>query len=256
MSIKITKEDLKKDQVQVELQKGFKWTANHFKAVTALVALFIVIGAGLGLAGMFSHKKETQSQEKYYLLERAVSDKQRNFQEAQAQKNAQNGPSGDLAKDYGDLVSQLESFAKEHSKTQGGQMAAITLVNIYKEYKQWDLALALLESLSKDLDPSETMGALLFTQWGNILAEKNDCTTALTHWEKVVSQKAVGFAHGELKVRMGLCYEALKDFDKAEIMYAEVVKSQETNNDFSAAKDAEKYLKLMKAKRNLLGSGS
>ncbi len=57
------------------LRQGFVWTTGHSKLVIGLIAIFVVIGAGASIMGYFSEKKEISQQEKYFLLEKAYSEK-------------------------------------------------------------------------------------------------------------------------------------------------------------------------------------
>ena len=60
------------------------------------------------------------------------------------------------------------------------------------------------------------------------------------------------FAHDEAQLRTGLCYESLNDLTKAEEVYASIGKKDDASTtDFAAAREAQKYLRLLKAKKNL-----
>lgn len=268
MSTKISKDDLKSpDQVTQTLRKGFVWTTGHSKAVISAVAVFIVLGVGYSIASYLSDKKETAQQEKYFLLEKAYTTKKSGFEEAARaeQINAQskdkkNVPafdpakkaSGDLQKDYGTIVADFESFINDAPKTKAAQMAALNVSEIYLTYKKNDEAAAVLAKVEPGLKSGDVLTALVLMQTGNVQADKGDCKAAVEKWQKLADSKNLAFAHDEAKLRMGLCFESMNDLVKAEALYTEIAKKEDMNTtDFAAAKEAQKYLRLLKAKKNL-----
>ncbi|MFP5519980.1 MAG: hypothetical protein ACLGGX_08760 [Bdellovibrionia bacterium] len=258
MTTKITKEDLKQDQIQTELQKGFKWTTKHSNSVIGAVIAFILLGGVYSGWQVWKTAQEEKNQEAYYLLEKNLLEKKRALAEARAQAKDQAPELAPekLDADYGTTVADLKKFVTENPQKIGSRMGAILLVDIFREYKMLEEAKKLVQDLEPHLKKGELTSALLWSQWGNILADTNDCQGALQKWETVIAQKNLSYAHAEIKLRMGLCYENLQQADKAEALYAEVSKLEGEGVDFNATKEAEKYLKLLKAKKNLLSSGS
>lgn len=268
MSKKFTKEELKSpDQMTQTLRQGFVWTTSHSKMVIGAIAAFVVIGVGASLANYFSDKKEVSSQEKYFLLEKSYTDKKRGFEEAaraevmaaQA-KDKKAAPAvdpakkatGDLEKDYGSVVAGFEAFINEAPNTKAAQMAALNLSDIYLSYKKNAEALTALEKVEKGLDKGDVLAGLVWMQMGNVFADRNDCKGAIAKWETITNQKGLAFAHDEAKLRMGLCFETMNDSAKAEALYTEITKKEDTNTaDFAASREAQKYLRLLKAKKNL-----
>lgn len=263
MSTKFSKEELKSpDQVTKTLRQGFVWTTAHSKLVVGTIAAFVVIGVGVSIANYFSEKKEISQQEKYFLLEKTYTEKKRGFEEAaraemtqaaqaqQAKKDKKAAPtfdpskkaSGDIQKDYGPVITGLESFVSDSPNTKAAQMAALNLTDIYLTYKKNDEALATLQKVEKGLDKEGVLSGLVWMQMGNILAEKADCKGAVEKWQVLVNNKNFAFAHDEAKLRMGLCFESMNDLAKAEELYTEVSKT---------SREAQKYLRLLKVKKNL-----
>lgn len=272
MSTKFSKEELKSpDQVTKTLRQGFVWTTAHSKIVIGAIAAFVVIGAGASLASYFTEKKEISQQEKYYLIEKSYNEKKRGFEEAaraelnqanqalQAKKDKKEVPAfdpskkatGDIQKDYGTIVSGFESFISESPKTKAAQMAALNLSDIYLSYKKNDEALGVLQKVEKSLDKDSVLSGLVWMQIGNILADKADCKGAVEQWQNITKNKDLAFAHDEAKLRMGLCFESMNELAKAEELYSEISKKDGNTTDFAAAKEAQKYLRLLKVKKNL-----
>ena len=113
-----------------------------------------------------------------------------------------------------------------------------------------------LKTVEPSLGGSLMLSSLVLSQIGNVYADQNDCKQAVGQWQKIVENKKLTFAHDEARLRMGLCFESLGDVAKAEEFYTEVSKKDEKNANLGASRDAEKYLRLLKMKKNLSGSGS
>lgn len=266
MTTKLTKEDIKSpDQVTQTLRKGFVWTTNHSQMVLGALGVFVVAGVIWSVMSYFNEQKEMSQQEKYFALEKSYTEIKRGFDEsarnelmaAQAKDKTAKPPvgkkaSGDLQADYGSVVSGFESFIADAPKTKAAQMAALNVSDIYLNYKKNEEALSALQKVESGLSKSDALSALVWMQMGNALANKNDCQGAVEKWQNIVAAKGLSFAHDEAKLRMGFCYESMNDLAKAEEIYTEVSKkdtSAEANID--ATREAQKYLRLLKAKKNL-----
>jgi predicted negative regulator of RcsB-dependent stress response len=258
------------DQFQRSMIEGFQWTTSHSKIVIGLVVAFVVLAGGFSLAQYQQMKTETQVQEKYFVLEKQYMEKKSGFDQADQAKLKKDTPTdkankkaptpvaatGDLQKDYGDIPASFESLVKEFPKSRGAQMSALNLSEIYLQYKKPEEALRALNAVSGNLGSSEMLSALVLSQLGSVYADQNNCKDAVQQWEKIVNNKSLRFAHDEAKIRMGICYESLNDLTKAEQLYTEVSKKDDANGDFGASRDAEKYLRLLKMKKNMTGTGS
>lgn len=268
--IEITKEDLKKpDQFTVVMNKALDWAVSNSKIVLGGVASVIIFGLAIVLINYLDSQKEHTQQEKYFLLEKKYTDIKRNFEEAdrmaaaakmtdkKADKNtppAEVKPTatGDLSKDYGTLATEFESFIENAHGTKAAQMAALHLSNLYQSYNKVDEAGAVLNKIEHDLKKGDVLTALILLEKGNVLVNQDKCAEALTAWEKIVKDKDLSYVHDEAKLRSGLCYEKMNDLAKAESIYTELSKKENSNNvDLVAVKEAQKYLRLLKTKQTL-----
>lgn len=266
MSNKNDKVDLKSpDQVTQTLRKGFVWTTKHSNIVFSIVGVLVLVGGAWAVMSMFSHKKELAQQEKYYLLERALTEKKRGFEEAkraeevalqaknskQAQEAAGKKATGELDKDYGAIVTDLNSFIEQEPKSMAAQMAALNLSDLYQDYKKDEEALAVLQKVEPGLSKKEVLTGLVWLKKGNLLANQNQCEQAIQAWSQITENKVLNFAHSEAKLRMGVCYETLQNSEKAQALYQEIVSTDENESNYAVLLEAKKYLKLIKAKQNL-----
>ncbi len=271
MSKKFSKDDLRKpDQFQAELIKGFQWTTAHSKMVLGVIGVFVVGAAIYGITSYTRLEAENVSQEKYYVVERQYTEKKTGFDQAQQQKekpkDAKAKPpatpetpavaaSGDMQKDYGPVIEGFEAVIKDNAKSRGAGMAALNLSEIYLKYQKPQEALRVLQAVEPGLGNSEMLSALVLNQLGNVYANQNDCAHAVEQWKKITDNRKLTFAQPEAKLRMGLCYETLNETAKAEQLYTEASKKEESQ-ETSASRDAEKYLRLLKLKKNNSGSGT
>lgn len=253
--VKLTKEQIKNpDKFQQNLAQGFQWTTKHSKLVLAGVAIFVLIGAGVSAKSYLDHNREAEIQSQYFLVEKAFMDKKSEFEAAarpqppvakgQAAPPAPTKATGDLAKDYGTVPQDFMSVIDKAPKSKAAQMAALNLSDLQVEYKQIDDAKATLGKVTAD--GKDLLSAMVLVQLGTLQADQNDCQTAVSTWQKVLSSKAVTSLHSAVKLKSGLCFEALNDKAQAEKLYAEV---RDTEKDSASAKTAEKYLRLLQAKQ-------
>ncbi|HEY8270891.1 MAG TPA: tetratricopeptide repeat protein [Pseudobdellovibrionaceae bacterium] len=268
MSTKLSKDDVKNpDQVLKTLTQGFQWTTNHSRAVVLGVLAFVVIGGGMAIFSGLAERKETQAQEAYFKFEKNYLDKKRDFEEAD--RNATRPPAkdpkekpvakskatGDLEKDYGPEVAGFKQVMETHPSSKAAQMAALNLSEIYLGYKKLDEASQSLEKVAAQAGSNNLISSIVLTQYGNVLAEKNDCKTAIDQWQKVLSRSEVSFLHDTLRLKSAFCYEKMNDFAKAEELYKKVSQnSQDPKNpqagEVGLGKDSEKYLRLLQLKKN------
>lgn len=269
--IKLSKADLKNpDQVTKTLRKGFVWSTDHSKIVVTLVVLFILLGVGVSISQYLTETKETKLQVKYYPLEKQFGEKRRGFEEAaQAEVNLNQAKTsknkdlktpafdpakkatGDLQRDFGTVIAGFEALINESPKSTAAQMSALNLSAIYLNYRKNEEALTVLQKVEPGLNHKEYISGLVYLQLGKVLANKNDCNSALSVFQKVLDSKSFQFLHGEAKLQMGLCYESLNDWAKAEELFKDVAKkgTSASGENMAMAQDAEKFLRLLKAQK-------
>lgn len=266
MSTKLSKDDVKNpDQVLKTLNQGFQWSQNHSRAVIVTLIVFIVVGVGWSLMSNMSERKESQAQEAYFGFEKSYLDKKRGFDEAE--RSALRPPigkekeapkvkaTGDMDKDYGPEVAGFKAVIEKHPASKAAQMAALNLSEIYVNYKKMDEASQVLEKVANKSSGKDLISAIVLTQYGNVLSDKDNCKAAVDQWQKVLGRSEAAFLHDTLRMKAAFCYEKMNDLAKAEELYKKVSQnSQDPKNpeagETGLGKDAEKYLRLLKLKKN------
>lgn len=265
MSKKLSKDDVKMDVVTQELQKGFVWATHHTQMVLIASATFLILGAGYSAYSYFDSKKEEQNQESYYLVERQYLDLKSKFEAAENPKKPEPAAakdtkgkakpaqpetpaaakaSGNLDKDYGSVVKEFLSVIEKAPTSKAAMMAGLNLADLYSDYNQSEAALKALEKLKTRQD---LLSALVLNRRADLKADLNDCKGALPLWDDVLKNKKASFLAGEVKLKKGLCYEALNDIAQAKSMYTQ---AKEGADKSTVAKTAEKYLRLLETKSN------
>lgn len=263
MSKKLDKADIKQpDVVTTQLKQGFEWTRTHSKAVVMAVGAFLLIGGGVSIYTTYSDMREAKIQEEFYAVEKVYLDKKLKFEEAEANEKAAakdpkktteaaaaaaNKATGDITKDYPESVKGFEELMAKYPNSQAAKMSALNLSEIQLKYNQTENAIATLNKIVGTLGNSDVLSALVQSQLGNTLSDNKDCKAAVTHWEKVISNSKAQFLYDEVKLRMGICFESLSEFKKAEDFYNQVSTSKP---DSVLGKTAEKYKRLLKSKQS------
>lgn len=254
MTKQLDKKDVRNaDKLTQELQKGFTWTTEHSKLVIGLIVAILVLTGGYTGYSLWTDHKEASIQEDYFKIEKAYLEKKQAFEQPAPAVNpkapAVPAPvvakaSGNIDTDYGTTVTAFRSVIDKNPKTKAAKMAALNLSEIYSNYGKTDEA---IEVLNKVNSGSDMLSALVLTQVGTLHADKQDCKSALSSWDKALSNKRAGFLSSSLFLKQGLCHESLGDVAQAEAAYT---KAKETSSAGATAKSAEKYLRLLKVKQN------
>lgn len=256
---KITKQELKSpDKLQQELRKGFQWTTQHSKLVGVILLVFLVLGAGISAKSYFDEKSENEIQAKYYQVEKKFLDKKTAFAQAKAASQAPKDPkaktpppptegkaSGDFTQDYGPLADEMTKIIAEKPSSKAAKMAALLLTDVQIEYQKASEAAETLKKV--DADSKDLLSGLVQNQLGTVQANLNDCNSAISTWQKVLTNARAKSLHSGIKLKLGLCYETMKDLTKAEQLYTE---AKNDEKESAVARTADKYLRLLQTAKN------
>ena len=150
--------------------------------------------------------------------------------------------SGDLEKDYGAVISDLETVARKRAGTTAAAEASILLADTYLNYKKPERAVEFAQLASEKLGSRNTLSALARVLWGTALADQGDCQKAVGIWQDVLDRKELAYLHGDVSLRAGLCFEKLNQNDKASEMYR---KASLEGGKGSTSQTAKTYLRAL-----------
>lgn len=239
---------------------GLNWLGERIGWLLGAGLVLVLALAVYGVWGYVRETREMEWQEKYFSIEKRLTDKQRGFDEAaqSAQIAAANpkapaakGPqrTGDLTKDYGTLPQELRSFVESAGHTRAGEMAALNAADLQLRYKNVDEAQNLLSLVNKNDRVSDLLGSLVVNMKATVAADKGDCPRAVGLWEKIAGNSKTKFLHDEAKLRMGLCLETMGNSAKAVSLYEEVAQQNpKEGGESKVAQDAQRYLRAAKTK--------
>ena len=164
------------------------------------------------------------------------------------------GPSevatGDIAKDYGPLITGLESTAREYAGTAAGGQAAILVAQTYLQYKNPDKAAEYAQLSALKLPKDHTLAVLGRILWGTAIATKGDCQTALTIWQPVLDVPSASYLAADINLRSGVCLEKLGQNDRA----AEAYRKASVGGESPSAQSAKGLLRALELKNPALAS--
>lgn len=247
------------DSFQETVLGGWHWVEKHAASVGAVIAVGLLILSGFALKNWWHTRAERKAQESYYAIEHKFTKIKEGFDRAKMRalmpamaakddKKTEAPATGDLEKDYGAVISDLEKVAHDASGSAAGAQAAIILAETYLSYNQPEKAVAASELASKHLGANSLLGSLVRVQWGSALAAKGDCKEAVNVWGQILAHAANKFLLGDVSLRSGLCYEQIGDLQKAKEMYQKAAAEAGAESPLSAtAKGLERAL-ILKSK--------
>lgn len=251
------------DAVQSGLANSFNWIEDNAKIFVALIVLAIIGGVAFASLQFVNRRQETQAQDAYYKAEAPFMKKKEEFERAKfknfmpseqaAAQPAAVAASGDIAKDYGTDIAELEKVAKDHAGTAAGAQAAILAAETYLSYKQPDKAVEIAQIPANKLSSSHTLAQLSRVVWGNALAAKGDCQAAVGVWQPLLAESKAAHLKGDLSLRSGVCFENIGQTERAMELYRQ---ASTTAPESSAATTAKGLLRALELKGPVTASAS
>jgi predicted negative regulator of RcsB-dependent stress response len=247
------------DVVQGQILEGAHWLEDNAKIVIALIVVAIIVGVAYAAWQGVANHQERVAQEEYYKVEAPFMKKREAFEKNkfkafmppdQADKTPGETASGDIAKDYGPMITGLESTAHEYAGTAAGGQAAILAAETYLQYKNPDKAIEYAQIPALKLPKDHTLALLGRILWGNALSAKGDCQSALSTWQPILDTKTAEYLAPDVNLRMGVCLEKLGQNDRA----AEAYRAASKNGDSPAGQSAKGLLRSLELKNPAMAS--
>ncbi len=247
------------DVVQEQIVGGLNWIEDNARIVVALIVIAVLVGVAYAAWQIVTTHQEKVAQEEYYKVEAPFMKKRDAFEKTkfkafmppdQVDKTPALTATGDIAKDYGPLITGLESMAHEYAGTAAGGQAAILAAQTFLEYKNPDKAAEYAQIPATKLPKDHTLSLLGRILWGNALAAKSDCRSALAIWQPVLDISAAAYLAPDVNLRSGVCLEKLGQNDRA----AEAYRKASAGGESPSAQSAKGLLRALELKNPALAA--
>ncbi len=283
----------KQDNFQRKLTLAFDWIVANKVIIILLVGVVALSGLGYAVYGQVKHSAQLKIQDQYYLIEKDYVKIKTDFDEAErqaqqeaakaadktkkdAKKDAEPKPelkakaSGDLEKDYGTVLARFTDLHTASPKLVPGKVTALVLADLYWEYKKLDQAALVLEK-SMESSPKTLVDYMILKKWSATQLSLGNFDQVIKKNQSVIGSSKYPFMTSYFKLQTGLAHEGLKQYDLAEAQYKDVIakgdipeskmdSEEKMANHFgadqSAAEQAQKYLLLLRLKKNADQAGA
>lgn len=257
MSKKLTKEEVKKPDLFIHYtDKVIAWIEKHGKLVASSLAVFILAGAGYVAITKFKSYQEQKAQDSLYELRVELDKLTESFQATTAKdnKNANDKKSEeaaeskkDFAKHYEAIISKFKEFIDKNANTSAQAAAYIQLGNLYAANEKWEDAEELVSQPLAKLKKDSFYYGLMAMLLSQVQMNQGKYKEAIPVLESVSNQDKQKHLHAESLLRLGLCYDHLKDTEKAKQYFERVTRDFEKSD---AANHAKNYLRYLSIKEN------
>ncbi len=221
----------KKQEVTEQITE---WMIKHAKTV-AIVFIVAAVGGGAFVAyGIIHTAQEKKAQEALFDIQHSLEKKQQELAEAETKalekkddkkkddkktvitppKPAEKNPEV-FAKNFTTFEEQYKNFISQNQGKKASFVAAISLADLYLDYKDPKKAVDILKEVAARPAKSDLFWGLLQSQLGLALSEAGDCKEAVRVYDSVLASKDHPFLRSQNLLRKGACLMSLNEFDQA-----------------------------------------
>lgn len=211
------------------------------KVLIGVFALFVVISATYGVSKWNHNKNEMKAQRAFFAVEKAYLKAREDAEKKKGEGEKVPSQEGSVS-EYGRYLDGFKNVISEHRGSSAATLAAITLSEIYLDYKMFQEAEESLVPIIKELESSSFLSGLVYYQLGSIAEALGKCGDAQGHWQKVIDNSSVEFLSANSLLNQAVCYETSEDFAKAKELYQKVI---DQYGDTAAGRNARAYLRLL-----------
>ncbi|MCB0379294.1 MAG: hypothetical protein KDD33_12445 [Bdellovibrionales bacterium] len=231
------------------IEKNFKWILAVFVVVVIASSAWVAMkrmeastekeafGELFKITKPYFEKKEEfekatqQEQQKKPAKDKETKKDEKTFAKA----------SGDLDKDFGDVVQNLEGFIKTAKHHKAASEAALILSDIYNEYKQPAKGAEALNQVLATWKGHDILFDVMQMRAGDLYASAKDCDKAIGHWTPIAKKES--FLSQQAQVKLGVCYQEIGNNDQA-LMWLQKAETQAPNSPEGF--NAKRYLRYIK----------
>ena len=150
---------------------------------------------------------------------------------------------GDINKDYPQVVKDLEAFLKANLGRNASGEAALSLSEIYAEYNQAEkgakaVGLALSQWKNKNV-----LYYVMQMRSGDLWATVNQCDKAVPYWQVVANSES--FIAQQAQLKLGVCLQEIGKIEEAKKWFEKIkAKAPNSTEGFSA----KRYIRFLEFK--------
>ena len=265
--------------------------SNYVEKYWKVVLGVILVGVG-GFSVVLGMKKAKANGEKeafvqLYAITEIYETRKKEFDEAKAEEEAKKAEaknpkakkddkktaekkeeppkqkaSGDMDKDYGDVVEKLQAYIQKTPDKKATAEAALTLSSIYSEYEEKEKAAEVVSKVADKWNQSDLISLVLNMRAGDLWSMVDKCDRAVTYWTKISGGK--NFLREDALLKSGLCQQKLGNLEKAKSLYQQVIalsplkaSAADPSNPFAAmnqpqtSQNAQKFLRFLQFQEKL-----
>jgi predicted negative regulator of RcsB-dependent stress response len=225
-----------------------KWIESHFKILLGVFVACVVAGSVWSFTESSKAAKQREAFTKLYAITKVYEQKKSDFEKAKEQAEQKEAnkkteeseeplvqKTGELEKDYPEIAQKLEDFVLQNPGTNAAGEAALTVADLYAEYKMNDKGAEVLKKALAQWKGQDLIFNVMHMRAGDLQAEASQCDKAITHWEVIA--KAESFLSRSAQLKMGVCLQKLGRVDEAKSWFSQIKdKDPDSTEGFSASR--------------------
>gem|GEM_PF-4732269 len=249
------------DQISETVEK-------YWKPFLVVVGLGLVVASVMVFMQRADSDKEAMAFSKLFVITEKYQAKKADFEAGAAQAAKKANPkksesdkeeekpsedespkpvaSGDLEKDYGQIVADLEAFVKNNPGRQATGEATLLLAGIYQDHDKNQQAVDVLSKTLSGWKGQNLITSIMKMKTGDLWSQIGDCTKALGFWTPLTGGN--GFLKSEATLKVGLCHQKLGQSSQAKEWFQKLTS---TDPESPSGLSAKKFLRFLQFQEKL-----
>jgi lipopolysaccharide biosynthesis regulator YciM len=236
----------------------------HFKKILVFFAIVIIAASAIVYKKSIDRANEKKAFNELYKITKNYDKKKADFTAAKeeiSKKNDKTKPApkeletankenknlvpatGDMQKDYGTEVKELEDFLASHKAKNASGEAALILSDIYSEYGLAEKGAEVVSQTLSQWNDKNVLYYVMQMRSGDLFASLNQCDKAVNHWRSIAESDS--FIAEEAQLKMGVCLQEMGQYSEAKNWFEKIkAKSPNSTEGFNA----KRYLRFIEFK--------